>query len=222
MDSYPVQLQLRGRLCVVVGGGRVGERKARGLLDAGARVRLVEPLDEAPACRLPGVERISRSFQAQDLAGALLVFAATDNAAVNEQVAALAGQEGILVNRADDPTGGDFALPALLKRGTLSFAVSSGGAHPAFSAAVRDLLAQRFGEGWATIADLAKALRRRELTPELADRYNSAVVRALMDERLPVWVEEKDWPAVTRHLHQFLGDCFSSTELGRLLPVDKT
>jgi len=222
MSAYPIQLQLAGRLCVVVGGGRVGARKACGLLAAGAQVRLVEPREEAPACSLAGVERVARPFAPEDLEGALLVFAATDAAAVNARVAEEAQRRGLLVNRADDPSGGDFTLPALLRRGELLFAVSSGGANPALAAAVRDHLAGEWGEAWTVITAMARALRHRQLTPADADAYNHAVVRALLDERLPALVAAGDWPAVERHLQDFLGAGVSLADLGLTQTMDET
>jgi len=222
MNDYPVQIHLAGRLCVVVGGGRVGARKAQGLLAAGARVRLVEPRGEAPACRLAGVEHIARPFAVGDLEGALLVFAATDVPAVNATVADEAQRRGLLVNRADDPAGGDFTLPALLRRGELLFAVSSGGANPAFAAAVRDRLAETWAESWGGITTMARALRHRQLTPAEGDAYNHAVVRALLDDRLPALVAAGDWPAVERHLQDFLGAGFSLAELGLPQAMDET
>jgi len=221
MSPYPIQLQLAGRLCAVVGGGTVGARKVKGLLAAGARVRLVEPRDTAPACALPGVVRVARCFAPGDLDGALLVFAATDDPAVNAAVAAESRTRGILVNRADDPDGGDFALPAVLRRGELLLAVSSGGGHPAFAAALRDRLAEAFGEDWEVIAALARVLRRRRLTPAEADAYNRTVMRTLLDERLFRLIAARDWPALERHLYESLGVELRLEDLDLPLPTDK-
>jgi len=220
MDLYPVQLQLSGRLCVVIGGGAVGTRKVSGLLAAGARVRLVEPRDAAPACGLAGVERVARRFETTDLDGALLVFAASDDAQVNAAVAAEARRRGLMVNRADEPHGGDFALPALLRRGELLVAVSSGGGHPGFAAAVRDRLAETLGEEWGILAALARELRSRRLTSGEADAYNRTVVRALLDERLVRLIAARDWPALERHLNESLGVEISLSELDLPLPTD--
>lgn len=222
MSSYPVQLELRERLCVVVGGGQVGRRKAEGLLAVGARVRLVEPHAGAPGCALEGLERVARGFEPQDLEGAMLVFAASNDPELNRRVAELARQRGVLCNRADDPRGGDFALPAQLRRGELLLTVSSDGGHPGFAAALRDRLAAELDESWAFIAALARALRRRRLTPGESQTYNRKVMRALLDERLPRLVAACDWPGVERLLQESLGSALSLAELELSLPTDKT
>jgi len=222
MHPYPLQLNLDGRLCVVVGGGRVGLRKVQGLLAAGARVRLVEPRDQAPACALAGIERVSRCFEPADLSGALLVFAASDDSEVNRRVAESARQRGLLCSRADEPSGGDFSLPAQLRRGALLFTVSSGGGHPGFAAALRDRLAEDFDDSWVFIADLARALRRRRLTPDRAQKYNPSVIRILLDARLPVMVAERDSDGIERLINETLGSELSLAELELSFPMESS
>mgnify|MGYP001351672192 CR=1 FL=1 len=222
MNTYPVQLNLNGSLCVVVGGGRVGERKVRSLLDSGAQVRLVEPRDSAPACRLAGIERIARCFEPQDLAGARLVFAASDDSEVNSTVAELCRKQGLLCNRADDPTGGDFSLPAQLRRGDLLMTVSSNGAHPGFSAALRDRLSADYDESWTAIAALARVLRRRRLTPVEAETYNRKVLQVLQDRRLPGLFASRNIAGIESVLREFLGHDFPTEEIESLLPTESS
>ncbi|PLY11788.1 MAG: siroheme synthase [Desulfuromonas sp.] len=222
MRAYPVQLNLKERLCVVVGGGCVGLRKAQGLLASSARVRLVEPRDAAPACALEGVERLARRFVPDDLEGALLAFAASDDPEVNRQVAAAASQRGVLCNRADDATGGDFSLPAQLRRGELLMTVSSGGSHPGLAAALRDRLAGEFDDSWAFIADLAQALRRRRLTPDEAKTYNPAVMHLLMDARLPDLVAKHDRDGIERLINETLGSNLSLDKLKLSFPTESS
>ena len=105
-------MRVAGRRCVVVGAGPVGLRKTESLLQAGADVVLVDP--GLNSLVVPdGVEEIAREFVEADLAGAFLVFVATDNAATNQAIAAAARKQAIPVNIADDPEGSDFILPAI-------------------------------------------------------------------------------------------------------------
>ena len=177
---YPLQLNLSGRLCVVVGGGAVGRRKLTGLLQAGARVRLID----AAAASVPPVggalEFLPRPYRDGDLEGAFLAFAATDNPTVNAAVAAEARRRGIPVNRADDGPDSDFILPASLRRGDLLFSVAGGGRSPALAAILRDQLAEHFGPEWGTILDIAAALRRKRLTPLEKTKYNQEILRRLL------------------------------------------
>jgi precorrin-2 dehydrogenase/sirohydrochlorin ferrochelatase len=162
---YPLLLDLSARLVVIVGGGAVGARKARGLLDAGAsRIRVVAPTfaDAMPA----EVERRARPYQPQDLDGATLVFAATDRLDVNAAVVRDAHARGLLVNRADaageDEAPGDFTTPAMLRDGDLLITVSGGGS-PALAAAVRDALRDRLDPRWARMAAAMQSFRPRIL-----------------------------------------------------------
>jgi cobalt-precorrin 5A hydrolase/precorrin-3B C17-methyltransferase len=142
---YPIVLtNLSGAPVVVVGGGPVGERKVRGLLETGARVRLISP-EASPQLRAwAAAGRIvwqPRAYAPGDLAGARLVFAATGEREVNARVARDAALHGALCNVADAPEEGDFHLPALHRSGEMTIAVSSGGAAPGRSAALRDAIA---------------------------------------------------------------------------------
>jgi precorrin-2 dehydrogenase/sirohydrochlorin ferrochelatase len=161
-DFYAINLRLAGRLCLVVGGGQVAARKTTGLLACRARVRLVSPslIASLAAIAAKGeIEWLARSYEKDDLAGAMLVFAATDNPAVQKQISRDAGERGIFVNRADDPASGDFHLPASLKRGDLLVTFSTGGKSPALSAALRRRLEEEFGDAYAPLTELCGRLR---------------------------------------------------------------
>jgi len=143
--AYPITLtNLRGALVVVVGGGAVGERKLRGLLGAGAAVRLISPAATPDLRALANSGAITwhaRPYQPGDVSGARLVFAATDQRAVNAQVADDAAVLGLLCNVADDPRAGDFHLPAVYREPGLLVAVSTAGVSPARAKRLRDQIA---------------------------------------------------------------------------------
>lgn len=137
---YPLMLDLAGRRCLVVGGGQVAARKVRGLLAAGAEVEVVAPEVGEGLRRLADeglVTLAERPFATADAQGALLVFAATDRAEVNNVVAASARAAGALANQVDLPGGGDFQVPAVAEAEGLLVAISTGGRSPAFAAALR-------------------------------------------------------------------------------------
>jgi siroheme synthase-like protein len=147
-----VFLDLEGKRCVVVGGGKVADRKARKLLQARARVVVVSPEVE-PGLASIAVETHRRPYRTGDLEGASLAFAATDRREVNAAVAAEAKERGVPVNVADEPGEGDFALPSVLRRGRLQVAVSTGGASPTLARRVRDELEGLFGPEWAGVVE---------------------------------------------------------------------
>jgi cobalt-precorrin 5A hydrolase/precorrin-3B C17-methyltransferase len=152
-SSYPITLtRLRGAPVVVVGGGAVAERKIRGLLQAGAAVRVISPALAAGLQALADggvIEWRARAYQPGDLAGARLAFAATDQRAVNAQVAGEADALGLLCNVADDPQAGGFHLPAVHREPGLVVAVSTAGASPARAKRLRDQIAAWLAGGRA-------------------------------------------------------------------------
>lgn len=175
IQYYPVALDLRDRLCLVVGGGPVAEAKVEGLLAAGARVTVVSPELTEPLAAWAIAGRIihrPHEYKPNDLDGQQLVFSATDRREVTEAVAADARRRGLWVNAADDPAFCDFLLPSVLRRGRLVVAVSTGGASPALAARVRRDLEAYFTPEYEDLVELAAEvraeLRSRAHRPEAA------------------------------------------------------
>jgi precorrin-2 dehydrogenase / sirohydrochlorin ferrochelatase len=170
---YPVFLDLTQRQCLVVGGGPVAERKVQGLLAAEAHVVLVSPaLTEAlRKWATNGVlGHIPRAFQDQDVEGCALVIAATNRHDVNAQVVAAARQRGIWVNAVDTPALCDFIAPAMVRRGSLQIAISTGGNSPLLAkrlrASIEALIGPEYGELADILGTLRTAVRSREAPSE--------------------------------------------------------
>lgn len=144
-SDYPIILTKPAHFpAVVIGGGNVGERKVRGLLAAGAPVRLISPTATTQLIAWAEEGRLvweRRTYQPGDLNGARLVFAATNDRAVNARIAAAAIAAGALCNVADNPTEGDFHVPAVHRSGGVTITVSSTGSAPTRAAALRDAIA---------------------------------------------------------------------------------
>jgi precorrin-2 dehydrogenase/sirohydrochlorin ferrochelatase len=177
---FPLFVNLQERLCLLVGGGPVGRRKARALLEAGARVRWVslEPSgSEEPAPRL---ERVSEPYHRKHLDGVSLAIAAA-TPEVNRQVVADARARGIWVNSATEPDAGDFHMAATVRRGDFVVAVHTGGHAPAMARAVRDRLEDLFDD---TFADWVALLA--ELRPLIRQTVPAPQRRPLL-ERLCAW-----------------------------------
>jgi siroheme synthase-like protein len=190
MAYYPVCLDMTDRPCLVVGGGPVAERKVAGLLDAGARVTVVSPsaTDRLREwARADRIRLLPREYAAADLAGQAVVFVATDDGGINAGVARDARAVGVLVNAVDDPAHCDFILPAVLSRGGITVAVSTGGASPALARAVRDELGAYLDrDDYAALArvvtDVRRILRGQEVRVPW-ERWQAALggeVRALV------------------------------------------
>ena len=155
---YPLFMDVSGRRCVVVGGGGVASRKARGLLESGARVVVVSP-EVTPEIDDMDVTVERRPYAPGDLAGCTLAFAATDSREVNAAVAREAEERGIPVNVADRPAEGDFALPSVLRRGGLQVAVSTGGASPSLARRIRDAMEPSFAAEWESVVEKFRVAR---------------------------------------------------------------
>lgn len=136
MLLYPIYLDLADQPVLVVGAGKVALRKTRGLLEAGARVTVVAP-QYLPEFRDLPVRLLCRRFRMSDLAGARLVFAATDDRRVNQRIGEAAKARGIWVNVADSAPECGFVVPARLERGGIQIAISTGGVDPRLSAELR-------------------------------------------------------------------------------------
>ena len=175
MDYYPIYLNLAGRPCVVVGGGKVAEGKVAGLLEAGARVRVIAP-ELTPAladwARDGRVAHEPRAYAVGDLAGAFLVIGATDEPDINQQVWEEAEALRLLVNVVDDTPHCNFIAPAIVRQGDLVVAISTSGKAPALAVRLKEHIQELIGPEHARFLELAGTLREplAERTPEFAAR----------------------------------------------------
>jgi precorrin-2 dehydrogenase / sirohydrochlorin ferrochelatase len=171
---YPVMLRIEAEHCLVVGGGAVGVRKAKALIEAGAIVTVVSPDVSAELEALAesaSISLLQEPYRAEHLQGKTLVFAATNLARVNAAITADAKSAGLLVNSADAPDTGSFIVPSVVRRGELCISISTGSASPKLAARIRRELEQRFPDSYALYIDLLSTMRSsiKELTesPEL-------------------------------------------------------
>jgi len=159
---FPVFLRLEGRPCVVIGGGKVAARKVQALLEAGARVRVIAPALCPALEALRSAEDLvyePRPYQAGDLRGACLAFAATGEPAINAAVFAEAERLAIPVNAVDDPAHCTFLVPSRIERPPVAIAVSTGGASPALARHLREVISQAVPAWYGDLAALLGRLR---------------------------------------------------------------
>lgn len=187
-----MNIRIRDRLCVIIGGGRVALRKLKGLMEEGARVRIAAPeiIPEIEAlAESKNVELIKSPYSKSVLEGAFLVFCATDNRQVNHQVAGDAESLGILVNCADDLGKSSFTLPGSVRRGDLLIAVSTGGASPELSRLLRKRLQQEFGDFWEEWLERLKKLRQEAREKIPGSRARGMFWRSVLTEHILELVE---------------------------------
>ena len=170
--SYPIFLDLAGKRCVVVGGGKVAERKCLTLLRTGAEVTVVSPAltKRLSAYQEKGlIEHKPREYRKSDLRSAVLVIAATDSEAVNRRVSRDAMAQHTPVNVVDQPSLCTFIVPSVVRRGPLSIAISTGGASPAMAKAIRKELEGLYGPEFSRFLRLLKDIRSKAMR-EIPDK----------------------------------------------------
>jgi len=168
---YPIYLELRNQPCIVIGGGKIAEGKVEGLLATGATVTIVSPDLTSHLHTLVEqnqVAHIARTYQQGDLTGAFMVICATDQTEINHQVwqEALANQQ--LVNVVDDTPRCNFIAPAILRKGDLNIAISTGGKAPALAVRLKERLQKEIGPQYERFLELSGQLRE-PLTRNIPD-----------------------------------------------------
>ena len=162
MGYYPIFVEMRRRRVLLVGGGNVAHEKLGRLVDAEAVVTIVAPeliADVRAFVEASDAAWLERPYEPGDVDGYDLVMVATDDGAVNAQVAAEARTRGIWVNAADDLANCDFILPSLAKRGRIALAASTGGASPALARWLRERLEEFLDDEVVALGDLLAEVR---------------------------------------------------------------
>ena len=217
MTYYPVFLRLGGERCVVIGGGEVAERKVESLLAAGARVTVVAPsLTPALAERLARGEitHFHRPYQDGDLDGARLAYAATDDEELHAELAAAAAAAGVMLNVVDRPQWCSFIVPAVLRRGELTVAVSTGGGSPALAGRVRDDIGHHLGPEYERALDILARLREHLQAQALPSAERQRILRELVASELLDCLRRPDAAAVDRLLAAHAGAQVTLASLG--------
>jgi siroheme synthase-like protein len=184
---YPMFVDLQGKRCLVVGGGDIATRKVQGLLDADARVVVVSPTLCQTLATLAAQGIIAhqpRPFRADDVLGCTLVISATDQSEVNMAVSKAARAHDVWVNVVDTPESCDFIAPAIVRRGALQIAISTGGHSPTLAKRIRMQLEEVYGPEYGKL--LEKLGRERERIrqlirdPDLRKAYYERLVDAAL------------------------------------------
>jgi precorrin-2 dehydrogenase/sirohydrochlorin ferrochelatase len=220
MKTYPLFALIEDRPCLVVGGGVVGERKVRDLLAAGAKVTVVsrELTPGLQALAEKGMIRfVAGEFHPGQLEGMLLVIGATDDMAVNREVSRAAQARGLLVNIVDQPELCTFIVPAQVRRGPLTIAVSTGGASPALARRLREELEGLFGEEYGLYLRVLQQVRERVLAKRRGHPDNARLFKTLAGGPLQRALGRRDREQALAVLEEGLGTVLSSEELAAAL-----
>ena len=216
MRYYPVNLDIKNRQCLVVGGGRVGLRKVKTLITCGALVTVVGSKigDELQSLsNSTGITIKQRPYRSTDLGNMFLVIGATDNEDVNRRISEDAEKVNMLCNIADRPKVCNFILPAIIQRGDLVMTVSTSGKSPAFAKKLKKNLEIEFGEEYAEFLCLMGAVRKKLLSAEHAPEDHKPLFEQLIDGNLIDHIRNEDIQAIDALLCSVLGPGYTFEEL---------
>ena len=216
MRYYPVNLDIRNRNCLVVGGGDVGTRKVMTLLDCGAMVIVVSPAvtEKIEALSNKGLIKLERrGFEPTDLDQMFLVIGATDNPELNRQIHTGAERLGMLCNIADRPEVCNFILPAIVNRGDLIIAISTSGKSPAFAKTMRKDLEKKFGTEYAKFLTLMGGIRTKLLSEDHEPEAHKHLFENLIKRDVVALIKQHDIAAINSLLFEILGEGYLFDEL---------
>jgi precorrin-2 dehydrogenase / sirohydrochlorin ferrochelatase len=217
MRYFPINIDIRDKPVIVVGGGSVAARKCLSLIAAGARVTVIAPTLAPPLRELAEEEQLShlpREYKAGDLAGSFLVFAATNSRQVNRAVAGEAKDRGIMANIADSPDLCTFTSPAAICRDELLITVSTGGSSPVLAGKIREELEACYGPEYGELIKILGRVREKLLTEKVNSQYNKKVLHSLVDEELPALIKRSAFTEIDHLLRKLCGPGFTLAELG--------
>ncbi|MDX2451727.1 bifunctional precorrin-2 dehydrogenase/sirohydrochlorin ferrochelatase [Desulfosarcina sp.] len=208
MRYYPVNLDIKGRQCLVVGGGRVGSRKVDTLVQCGAVVTVVSAEVSPTVKQLADEKAIllkQRAYRASDVEGMFLVIGATDNETLNRQINADAERLNLLCNIADRPEICNFILPAIVRRGSFVMAISTAGKSPAFAKHVRKRLETQFGPEYGVVLELMGAIRSKLLAGAHEPEVHKPLFEQLIDGDLVALIKDQEIDRIDQLLERVLG-----------------
>lgn len=215
INYYPVCLDIKEKNCLVVGGGRVGVRKAFTLARCGARVTVVSPAfsEKFEKKRVKGLTRIETIYHPDHLTDKFLVVAATSNNRLNHQIGMDARGKNILCNIIDRPDASDFIVPSILNRGDLIITVSTSGTSPAFAKKIKKDLEKQFGKEYADFLFLMGKIRKILLGRGHAPETHGALFRSLIEADLLGSIAGENENSIDETLKEILGPGFTYHDL---------
>ena len=216
MGYYPVFLDLDKTRCLVIGGGTIAERKVEALLAAGGEVTLISPELTAALRVLEAAGRLTvqqRPYQRGDLKAVSLVIAATDDPALQRQIAVDAKQANILCNIADQPALCSFIVPAVVQQGDLTIAVSTNGASPALAKKIRQDLAEQFGPEYAVALRLLRRIRERLMHEHRSAEDRQRLLTGLAESSLLDYLRDRQTDKLDALLQRTLGEAYTLERL---------
>lgn len=186
-EYYPILLELKGKQCIVIGGGKVAERKATSLNNSKAIVTVISPDITKPLKQMVKVNKIKYikdSFKERYLKNAFLAIGATSDPETNHFIFQAANKKNMLVNIVDSPGECNFIVPSTVKQGDLLISISTGGKSPALAKKIRQHLETQFGKAYKDFLLLMGKLRKKILVQFPDIQYRNKIFQTLVDSNI--------------------------------------
>lgn len=198
---YPVFLDITGKRCIIIGGGKVAERKCLPLLTAGAKVTIISPritsiLEKQREKGL--LKHIGRNYRTGDIRSAFVVIVATDSAEINMKVVSDARSQEVLLNVVDNPLLCNFIVPSVLRRGPLTIAISTSGVSPAMARTIRKRLEQLYGPEFSKYLRFLKDIRVKAMEEMQDKRKRGLLLKELASDEILHILMLKGFPEARR------------------------
>lgn len=206
---YPINVDLRGRACLIIGGGSVAERKADRLLEEKAIVTVIAPMATKAIADRAASGHLTwkvRSYTEGDEKPFFLIICATDDEAVSRMASRAAEKSGKLINVCDVPHLCNFTVPAVVRQGDLQIALSTNGKGPALSRWLRQDLERRFDERYGRWLDEVARIRSAARTALATPKERQAFWREALTDDIMALVEKNDIDEASRRLARRLSD----------------
>jgi precorrin-2 dehydrogenase/sirohydrochlorin ferrochelatase len=204
---YPMMMNISGRRCVVVGGGRVAERKVASLLEAGAMVVLVSPAMTpmlSSMVKSGMIEQVSRRYRKGDLKRAFLCVVATDDRRLQDRIWKEARDQGVLANIVDSEEDCDFLVPSYFRRGDLVISISTSGKSPALAKRIRKDLEEQYGWEYEVLLKVLTWARPRILQEVKDPRRRRSILERSGHPELLVLVRQSDPESLPERVWAYL------------------
>jgi len=204
---YPMMMNISGRRCVVVGGGRVAERKVASLLEAGAMVVLVSPAMTpllSSMVKSGMIEHVSRRYRKGDLKRAFLCVVATDDRRLQDRIWKEARDQGVLANIVDSEEDCDFLVPSYFRRGDLVISISTSGKSPALAKRIRKDLEEQYGWEYEVLLKVLTWARPRILQEVKDPRRRRSILERSGHPELLVLVRQSDPESLPERVWAYL------------------
>jgi precorrin-2 dehydrogenase/sirohydrochlorin ferrochelatase len=216
MAYYPVFLDLRRQVVLIIGGGEVAERKTASLLRCGARVHLAAKTltSSLEKWKAQGrIQYLGEEYKPSFMDEAFMVIAATDDAGLNQLISKEAKRRGLLINAVDQPEDCSFIVPSVLNRGDLTIAISTSGRSPALAKKIRKELEASYGEEYEVFLNLLGKVRTVILRQGRPAEENKVIFQKIIASSLLESLKAGDWERAASSLGNVLGMVISAEDI---------